>query len=1133
MSRILEKKFSTFADSMDSIQEYLQNPVPQTLDLFYQAGGESIHVNGATVPMASMMVARRFFNAPGNILVVSKDFKSAEAWMENLQSLLGEDFVRFFPSIGLKPYEQKVPFEGVLEERLRFFKDAGNVQKPLVTICPLDALLMRLPRPGTLQKNIRQLKVGDVLEPATLRPWFLDNGFVEQPVVSGVGEFSIRGCIVDVNCFLYPHPVRIEFYGDEIESIRTFDIFTQRSIERMDRIELFPMGEFTLPLQESSKLGADLSGLWWRRSDFQELDSSLLDYLPGCSLVFEELSSLAEAASKLYLNYEAIFEDMGGGANAASAGCRPPEKNSWRFGEISRNFPGRASMDLTRVEAESGSWYNITAKPQDFSSTGTDAVAMQIEDFAATGGQVYVVAPTPGALARLRHVFEGLPVEDYFVGNLTEGFWLESDKIAFLTETRIFNRHAGKSRKRQIAGSVASALMVESLNRGDYVAHEDHGVGRYLGLVRVEVNGGMVDCALLEYSGGDRLKFPVSDLQKIDRLEPPEGEPPKLDKLGGKNWDTLKKRVQKKVVQIARDLVELYARRELVEGFGFPPDGKLQQEFEDAFEYEPTPDQVKATEDIKRDMESRRPMDRLICGDVGFGKTEVAMRAAFKCVCAKKQVAILVPTTILAAQHYENFKERFAAFPVNIALVNRYKTAKEKREIFNGLAEGKVDIVVGTHALLSEKNHFKDLGLLIVDEEQKFGVKQKERLREFRLSVDTLSMSATPIPRSLHLSMTGVRDISLINTPPINRLPVETKLMKRDDVVLAEAVKDELARGGQVFVVHDRVQSINRLAEEVEAWVPEARVAVAHGQMEDRDLERVMNAFLSKEFDVLVSTSIIESGLDVPNANTIIINNAHHFGISQLYQMRGRVGRSDVLAKAYLVIPAKSDISPESMRRLKALEQYTDLGSGYQLAMRDLEIRGAGNLLGQEQHGFIAEVGFETYIRLVKEAVEELRGGTGDKPIQPRVELGIDAYLPEDYIQDGLTRISLYQRISRTASVAEVQAISQELEDRFGPVPVPAQMLMKVTEIGFLAGGLRIQGLQQRKGILVATFTEFPPPDTRVLAEISASCPCPMRYLGATPLQAVFELGQGSPEQLTGKILEIFRGFADIPKTLQ
>lgn len=1107
---------------MDTLQEFLQESLPESLSLFANAGREAIHVNGATIPMASMMVAGRFFGTPENTLVVAKDYKSAEVWVENLQNLVGEDFVRFFPSIGLKPYEQKVPFEGVLEERLKFFRDVGHADRPMIAVCPLDALLMRLPAPGSLSGRIRTLKVGDVMEPSSLRPWFLDAGFVEQPVVSGVGEFSIRGCIVDVNCFLHQHPIRIEFYGDEIESIRTFDIFTQRSIERMDRIELYPMGEFTLPETETSKFGGDFSGLWWKRSQYEKLDCSVLDYLPKCSLVFEGLSALSETAAKLSLAYEAVYEEI----RESSTEIVPPAGIWWKIGELSRQFPGRASLDLTNVQAEGSSWFNVSVRPQDFSSTGTDAVAKQIEDFAAQGGRVYVVAPTPGALTRLRHVFEYLPIENYFVGNLTEGFWQDDDGFAFLTETRIFNRHANKHRKRQIAGSVASALMVESLNRGDFVAHEDHGVGRYLGLVRVEVNGGMVDCALLEYAGGDRLKFPVSDLQKIDRLDPPEDKIPELDKLGGKNWENVKKRVKKKVVQIAKELVELYARRELVEGYGFPPNQKMQQEFDDAFEYEPTPDQVKATADIMRDMESRRPMDRLICGDVGFGKTEVAMRAAFKCVSAHKQVAILVPTTILAAQHYENFKERFAAFPVNIALVNRYKSPKEKKEIFKQVAEGQVQILVGTHALLSDKNQFKDLGLLIIDEEQKFGVKQKEKLRELKLAVDTISMSATPIPRSLQLSMTGVRDISLINTAPMNRLPVETKLLKRDDVILAEAVKDELARGGQVFIVNDRVQSINLLAEDVESWVPEARVAVAHGQMDDHQLERVMNSFLSKEFDVLVSTSIIESGLDVPNANTIIIMNAHHFGISQLYQMRGRVGRSDVLAKAFLVIPAHGEISAESTRRLKALEQYSDLGSGYQLAMRDLDIRGAGNLLGEEQHGFIAEVGFETYIRMVREAVEQLRGTSTDKPIQPRVEIGVDAYLPEDYIQDGLTRISLYQRIARIASAADVESIRQELLDRFGPVPAPAEMLMKVSEIGLLAGRMRVQGLQQRKGILAVVFSDYPAPDPRELLSLCPASPYPMRLLNVTPVQAVIELGTTNPENVAEKTLECFRAFS-------
>ena len=608
-----------------------------------------------------------------------------------------------------------------------------------------------------------------------------------------------------------------------------------------------------------------------------------------------------------------------------------------------------------------------------------------------------------------------------------------------------------------------------------------------------------------------------------------DGEPPELASLGSRTWERLKERVKKRVIKIAKELVQLYAKRELVEGFAFPPDSRMQKEFEDAFEYDPTPDQLRATAEIKADMENSHPMDRLVCGDVGFGKTEVAMRAAFKCVYSKKQVAVLVPTTILAAQHYETFKERFAAFPVNIALVNRYKTAAEKKEIFEKVSEGKYDIVVGTHALLSEKNSFKDLGLLIIDEEQKFGVKQKERLRELRLAVDTLSMSATPIPRSLHLSLTGVRDISLINTPPMNRLPVETKILSRDDAVLAEAIRDELSRGGQVFVVNDRVQSIEHLADDIEAMVPDARVAVAHGQMEDHDLERVMDAFLAREFDILVSTSIIESGLDVPNANTILVMNAHHFGISQLYQMRGRVGRSDVLAYAYLVIPKDGVISAESRKRLQALEQFTDLGSGYQLAMRDLEIRGAGNLLGSEQHGFIAEVGFETYVRLVREAVEELRGGGENASrLEPRVELSVDAFLPETYIADGLSRISVYQRIARVTKREDLAALRTELEDRFGPVPPPAQRLFLVSEVSLIASTLRIQGVEMRRGMLVFSFVEFPPPDPRTLAELAAVSPYGMRYVGSSPLQGVVELGRGiSDEEGAKAALELFRAFAD------
>lgn len=1104
---------------MRTLKEYLLSADIAPFAEWEEANSGAFHVSGLTPPVAAMLVAKRFLVQNKNTIIIAKDYRSAETWLENLEAFVGKESLLFLPSIGLKPYEEKIPFDGILEERLRFFVHANR--KPHIAICPLDSLLARLPSPASIQEKILPFKVGDTIELDSLRKIFLDMGFKEQPMVSSVGEFSIRGCIIDINGFLYEHPVRLEFFGDELESIRFFDIFTQRSIENLEEISIYPMGEFSIPYKERFELGENLSGLWWKRSSYESLESSIFDYLPLGDIVFEEAGALAENASILWKSFEKKFREMEGSVYAAF----PPEKIWWKYGLFSKIFGSSVSLDITRIETNGTHWSKVEVRPQEFDNSSIESIEEKIRDFKEEGGRVFLIAPTSGALSRMQHLFGNEVVEEYLEGTLTEGFWFDSEKIAFLSDARIFNRHQKKVRKRSIAGSVSGALLVESLSRGDLVAHEDHGVGRYLGLVRVEVNGGLVDCALLEYAGGDRLRFPVSDLQKIERLQQPEDAEVKLNKLGSKVWENQKKRVKEKVIKIARELVELYAKRELIEGFAFPPDSKIQEEFEASFEYTPTLDQISATADIKRDMESGKPMDRLVCGDVGFGKTEVAMRAVFKCVLSKRQVALLVPTTILAAQHYENFCERFAGFPINIALMNRYKSAKEKKEIFENLEKGSIDIVIGTHALLSEKSCFKDLGLLVIDEEQKFGVKQKEKLRELRLAVDTLSMSATPIPRSLHLSLTGVRDISLINTPPMNRLPVETKLMRRDDAILAEAIRDELSRGGQVFVVNDRVQNIESLAAEVESWVPEARVAVAHGQMNDRDLERTMEAFLSGNFDILVSTTIIESGLDIPRANTIIIMNAHHFGISQLYQMRGRVGRSDVLAYAYLVIPARGEISKDSSKRLEALAQFTDLGSGYQLAMRDLEIRGAGNLLGAEQHGFIAEVGFETYVRLVKEAVEMLRGTSVDKPLQPRVELGIDAFLPEDWIEDGLTRISLYQRIARVKTLQELSNLRNELIDRFGALPSAAEMLLLVTEVGLCAAFLKIQGLLLRRGILALTFTEFPAPDPAVLSEILSLSPYPMRYLANTPLQAIIELGQGSAQDLALRCLEVFRAF--------
>lgn len=1097
------------------------------LSAFAELRSGMLHVEGMTPASSAMMVADRFCKFPQSILVVVDDYRTGEVWMQNLQSLCGDKNVHFFPSLGLKPYEAKVPFAGILEERLKFFK-ASQGKLPFIAVCPLDSLLLRLPEPSLLEKQKIVFRKGDVIDPLSLRKTLGDMGYTEQPVVSTVGEFSIRGCIVDINLYMQEHPVRLEFFGDEIESIRSFDIFSQRSIDQLNSVEVYPHGEFNLSVEEKAKIPVEEEELvWWRRPEYETLKSTVLDYMPDAAIVFDGLSVLEESAGKLGALHVKSYEK----AISLQQKVAPPTDLWYRFDIFESEFSKRIVLDFTRARMESPDWISIAVRQQTKGVSGTSGLVKEIEGFYAQGGLVYLVAHSEGSAQRVQHLFDGAPVAGILIGDLSDGFWIESDNIAFLTEAEIFNRTGKVRRKHAVSGSISDALLVESLTRGDFVVHEDHGIGRYMGLVREKINGGLVDCIQLDYADGDRLKFPVSDLRKIEKLPSSEEETvPELAHLGSKSWEKLKERVKKRVIKIARELVQLYAKRELIEGFAFPPDSRMQKEFEDAFEYEPTPDQVRATKEIKEDMENNRPMDRLVCGDVGFGKTEVAMRAAFKCVYSKKQVAVLVPTTILAAQHYETFKERFAAFPVNIALVNRYKTAGEKKKIFKEVSEGKYDIVVGTHALLSNQSAFKDLGLLIIDEEQKFGVKQKEHLRELRLTVDTLSMSATPIPRSLHLSLTGVRDISLINTPPMNRLPVETKILQRDDTVLAEAIHDELARGGQVFVVNDRVQSIEHLAEDIEAMAPGARVAVAHGQMEDHDLERVMDAFIKGDFDILVSTSIIESGLDVPNANTILIMNAHHFGISQLYQMRGRVGRSDVLAYAYLVIPKNEMISAESTKRLQALEQFTDLGSGYQLAMRDLEIRGAGNLLGSEQHGFIAEVGFETYVRLVREAVEELRGGGEESSkVQPRVELSIDAFLPETYITDGLSRISIYQRLARTSKLEDLPPLFAELEDRFGPAPDAVKKLFLVTEVAMIAAKLRIQGIEARRGMLVFTFMEFPPPDPKMLAELAAVSPFGMRYVGNSPLQGAVELGRAiSDDEAATAALKLFRAFASV-----
>ena len=1030
-------QFSTLSD-------FLQSEDLGSLDsLDFPQTGDVLHTNNLGISAQALWASARFLKKLKPILIIAKEQKNIDLWLENLSEQIDE---RDLLSLPVSKDDNKARFfSGILEEKLKFIQNANGVK---IVVAGPEALQTKLPSAKTIREKSLHLKIGDTLDEDNLREIFISRGFREQSVVESVGDFSIRGCIIDINPLLCEHPIRLELWGNTLESIRTFDIFTQRSLDSLNEITIYPM---------------DL--------DFEE--SSPFEFLKNYSVITEDFYNLP----------------------------------------LDIDLSGYSVVDFSVLN-------NNAVTPQKLTNTGFAGIEKQIEEFA---GEVYLIAPSQGQALRLYHICKDTATKTptILVGHITNGFWLND--IAFLTENQIFNRTQHITKKKQKSSSLHSTVFADSLVSGDFVVHEECGIGKYLGLSRIEALGVKVDCVMIEYADKARLSFPVSDLHKLEKLvRNEEDAPPALNKLGTKTWENAKARAKKRIAQIAKALVDLYAKRELVKGFAFPKDTHLQDEFENDFPYSPTPDQARSAQEIKSDMEKQKPMDRLLCGDVGFGKTEVAMRAMFKCINAKKQVAVLVPTTVLAAQHFQSFTDRFANWPVNIALVNRYKSIVEKKAIYKDLESGKIDLVVGTHALLSQNIKFKDIGLLIIDEEQKFGVKQKERLRELRNNLDTLAMSATPIPRTLQLSMTGVRDISFINTPPLNRMPVETNILERDDAVLAQAVKYEIERGGQVFIVNDRIQTIYKLAEDVENWMPDLRIAIAHAQMSDADLEKTMSAFINREFDVLVCTVLIESGLDVPNANTIIIMNAQHFGVGQLYQLRGRVGRAAVQAKAFLVTPeGGGGISKSAQKRLAAMERFTDLGSGYQVAIRDLEIRGAGNLLGMEQSGFIEEIGFETYVRMVKEAVEELRGTRDDSPAAPRMELRVDAFLPETWIQDGLARISIYQRISRAETSDDIASISAELKDRFGPLPKPAEMLLISADISILARRFHIAGITRKQGVGVVTFSDRLSVKSPVLADFLSKDKLPMRFLATAPMQAVIEIGISKPE----KEIEMLRNF--------
>lgn len=970
-----------------------------------------------------------------SLLIVTQGRSEAEAVFEDLLTFDAPDRCVQFPAWEVLPTDAMAPADDIVAERMNALMRVQTARKngePIRMVVPVRSLIQYVVKRDALEKQTVTLAVGEEHDLEDLVVRLSELGYDRELMVEQRGQTSVRGGILDVFPISGELPYRIEFFGDEIESIRRFEPETQRSIGHEKSVTILPRSE---------------------KSQIQGRDAlaPLTQYFPDDAvIVLDEPLAIREEVKKLVAQL---------GDNPYIMPWEKAEAEIEKFTRLRiAQVPFTAEKDVQRVQL------NMSA------ITGwqgqNDLFWKQIEEWGLEKFTVLLLCATSGERKRLYELLEERgyrPGQDAFdlrvdIGRLRGGFVVPTDKLAVLSEREMFGRHyVRRTRRRFEAGTALTAF--SDLKSGDYIVHEQHGIGRYLGLRRFEGKAG--DFLALQYTGGDKVYVPVTHIDMIQKFAGGDGAMPKVDKLGGATWARTKARVKKAVRDMTEELLKLYAARETREGHAYPVDTHWQVEFEDAFEYDETPDQMRAIIDVKRDMETAKPMDRLICGDVGYGKTEVAMRAAFKTVMDGRQVAVLVPTTVLAEQHYLNFAERFADYPIKVEMLSRFRSPKEIKSVIEQLKVGEVDVVIGTHRVISKDIEFKNLGLVVIDEEQRFGVAHKERLKQLRTTVDVLTLSATPIPRTLNMSMLGVRDMSVINTAPNDRLPIHTCIADFDEKLIQEAITRELAREGQVFYVHNRVQTIERAANLVQRLVPTAKIAIGHGQMNEKDLERVMTGFIHKEYDVLVCTTIIGSGIDIPNANTIIIEQADHFGLAELYQLRGRVGRYKHRAFAYLLVPGDRALSEDAQKRLKALEEFSTLGAGFRIAMRDMEIRGAGSLLGGEQHGHIATVGFETYQQLVAEAVAEVKG----EPIRtrhlPHFEIAAEAFIPEQYVTSETQKITLYKRIAGLQSEEEVAEMLSELKDRFGEPPKPVRRLleiMRVRALGADAGAKRIVG---------------------------------------------------------------------------
>ncbi|MFW6238083.1 MAG: transcription-repair coupling factor [Halanaerobiales bacterium] len=1093
---------------------------------FLQAvqNGDDVIISGLNDSRLSFFISGIYSHLERNLVLVTYDKGQYNRLLEDMLRLMPEENILLFPGYEVLPHEQLEPNISVVRERINCLQKLQQQENQVVVVTYGMALVRGLVPVSNFMKQSFCLQIGDIVEREKITEKLSTSGYKRVEMVDSIRQFSVRGGIIDIFPPAVEKPFRIEFFGDEVESIRSFDPGSQRSKEKVKEVNVPPAREvfftedsvcdripiierdFNKAVKRLRDTDRDREADYLRKKGVKvQEDLRVKRYFPGCEQFLHYFyNSLASFFDYLAGDSVLVFDGAYRVWKRLESHYRDLRENQISLLEQGSIIPGYESnfwdADVLKEKAlenqivdasgqYSGKTFVNTEKEFVFFGRGVEPYHGQIKMFVDRIKQLlqedFRIVVTLNSAAKVERIADYLRDKGLSVTqkscfprknqvliqgeSLSKGFIIEELNLAVFTEKEVMGNPQKKKRKMTDLEEGTEVSSFAELEAGDYVVHENHGIGKYMGIETLEVQGQHQDYLVLKYEGNDKLYVPTSQVHLVQKYIGSDGKPPKLYSLGGSDWKKVKQKVQNSVKEMAVGLLELYAERETVEGYAFSRDTVWQKEFEETFPYEETPDQLQAIKEVKEDMESRKPMDRLLCGDVGYGKTEVAIRAAFKAAVDGKQTAVLVPTTILAQQHYNTFTERISKYPINVEMLSRFKTPSEQKKILNDLEKGKVEIIIGTHRLFSSDVKFNDLGLLIIDEEQRFGVSHKEKLKDIKRDVDVLTLTATPIPRTLHMALVGVRDMSVIETPPENRYPIRTYLREFNRDLIKEAIRREVGRDGQVYFVHNRVEDIDKKASMIRDLLPEVRVAVAHGQMNENHLENLMLKFYNQEYDVLVCTTIIESGLDIPNVNTIIINRAENMGLAQLYQLRGRVGRSNRVAYAYLLYQ-KDKVLPEvAEKRLQAIKEFTNLGSGFKIAMRDLEIRGAGNLLGPEQHGHIASVGFSLYCKLLEQAIEDLKGKSKEE-IKVEIDLTVDAYIPDSYISDSRQKVEVYKKIRKVDSDSKIAELEKELADRFGPIPEKVEKLIFIRNLAIFAKDLGIEEIRQKGDMVDCIF---------------------------------------------------------------